>query len=123
MKRTALIAILLVTFVSCQNTDESAATNPMPVLWAVARNEIEQLESTTQKRPVWAATAESDETILSPSKLSSILTDLRLSDSEKRQAFAAFDKAEAVCHYGFECNYHALVYFDLSDKPFHVLNW
>jgi hypothetical protein len=48
---------------------------------------------------------------------------LRVTEAEKEELPAAFKKSSRVIEFGFEGDYHALVFFDEAGKSWKVIKW
>lgn len=116
---------MCVLLTSCIHKEPTVASdlNPMPVIWATIRNEIEVLETKQAAPDQWARKAESSERIFNKEQLTHTVAHLTLPVPEKERLLMYLSSSTQAIHYGFEGNYHALVFFDAQNKPSHVLKW
>jgi hypothetical protein len=100
------------------------AFNPMPDLWAGVRNEIDALERTGAPLSKWKAASGSAERVSTIVRLHEIIRPLKPgSEREKNELDQLFSSAPDTYHFGFEGNFHSLVFFDASQKPIKVVKW
>lgn len=97
--------------------------NPMPSIWQGIRTDIDALEKSKASPLQWEKQSESVEHILDDRQLSQLTAHLSLVESEQTALQWYRSTAAQTIHYGFEGNHHALVFFDLHNKPSHVLKW
>ena len=95
----------------------------MPDAWAAIHSKIDRLENSHATPAEWTKAADGSEKITRISQLHTTLTTLLLDASEQRQLDKLFRTSARTIHFGFECNYHALVFFDSNDRPVRILKW
>jgi hypothetical protein len=96
----------------------------MPDSWAGVRNEIDTLERTGAPLSKWKAASGSTERVSTILRLHEITKPLKLgSELEKSELDRLFSIAPDSYHFGFEGNFHALVFFDPSHQPIKVVKW
>ena len=85
--------------------------NPMEALWAQIRTQIEDLETRGAPVDEWQEAAETSNPILTKEELRQHCgSHLQQSD------IFAFGEAGRVFHFGLECNYHAVVFFEKQGR-------
>jgi len=104
-------------------TEVEIVPNPMPVIWEAVRNDLIQLEKIGAPPAQWAQKAEQSEVIRNQRQLAVVTEHLNLSGAEKAALLRHYQGAAETIHYGFEGNYHALVFFTDKSFPDHVLRW
>jgi len=94
----------------------------MPGIWSSIRADIVRLEAKHAPKHEWnEATSESSKITSIQSLLETVPPDIAENDGS---AIAdLFSKSSEVVHYGFEGDYHAVVFFDVSKRPIKVLKW
>lgn len=98
--------------------------NPMPDIWAAVRNEIDMLERTGAPLLKWKEACGSSEQISTVLRLHEITKPVRLeSEQERTELDQLFSSNPDTYHFGFEGNFHALVFFDASHRPIKVVKW
>ena len=95
----------------------------MTGLWASVGDEIRSLEDTKSIKAKWSAAAESEEPVKTREQLDGILNRSRLSEQERTQARQMFKAGQLIAHFGFDADYHALVFFDATQRPARVFAW
>ncbi|HYF36231.1 MAG TPA: hypothetical protein VD994_13135 [Prosthecobacter sp.] len=95
--------------------------NPMPQIWAGIVEGILTLERRRAPRPEWRAAAEFEEVVRSRKDLEKVVDGLALDDLTEVEAVALYQRSRLVAHYGFEGNFHALVFFDGRGRALKVL--
>lgn len=125
-----LCALAMLAACGSQSTREpspiepfSLTDNPMPKIWAGVVDEIRSLEKTKSVKSKWSAAAESEELVKTREQLEGILNRSRLSEQERALARQMFKSGQLIAHFGFEADYHALVFFDATQKPTRVFAW
>lgn len=98
--------------------------NTAPNLWADVRNEIERLERSGAPLSKWKESSESNERVTTILRLHEITESIKFkSEPEKRKFDQLYSSGPETYHFGFEGNFHALVFFDASQNPMEVLKW
>jgi hypothetical protein len=96
----------------------------MDAAWSKIRDGIAKLEDEHAHENDWRKASEPQpELVSSISALQVHTKDLEIAASERVGLPAAFNKSSRVIQFGFECNYHALVFFDESGKSWKVIKW
>ncbi len=90
-------------------------------MFASIRNQIDSLEQSPKSE--WKSATGYAEEIISLEALQELTKDVGFEDHERLQLTKDFVKADSVVHFAFDCNYHALVFFDASNVPFRVEKW
>ena len=103
-------------------TYQEPPINPMPDLWQSIAGDIAELERSHAPKKEWDHKAESGRTVRDTTELSAVLSQSGLSPSDRSEAILRFKNVEEVVHYGFESNFHALVFFK-NDAPLLVKKW
>lgn len=122
----AALTGIAVVMMSCgprlSEAHQEKPINPMPEIWQSTTEDISTLEQSRASRKEWDRKAESRQTVHNTTELSATLARSGLSSRDRTEAARRFQDAEAVVHYGFEGNFHALVFFR-SGTPFLVKKW
>jgi hypothetical protein len=120
----------LVALISCSHKgqdDRSAALPPFPNImeaaWAGIRADIDKLEVGHARLDEWKKSTPEFNAISSLPALKENTQNLGISDDEQRELHDAFAKSSSVFHFGYECNYHALVFFDAAKRAWKVIKW
>ena len=121
--------VLLMGIVCIAGCSHRVNYDPSPVppdgmedeIFASIRNQINSLEQSPKSE--WKSATGHAEEILSLEALRELTKDVGFEDHERMQLTEDFAKADSVTHFGFDCNYHALVLFDVSEMPFRVAKW
>lgn len=93
--------------------------NPMQAAWGVIAEEINELERTHAAVAEWRRGSESAVLVNSEEELLALVPS-GLSNKLVRLEFA---RSAKVIHFGFECDYHALVFFDGGGRAREVFKW
>ncbi len=101
----------------------SVMANPMPNIWASVVDEILRLEKTKSTKSEWSAVAESEELVEAREQLEGILNESKLSEQERMLALQMFQSGPLITHFGFDADYHALVFFDATQRSTRVFAW
>lgn len=95
----------------------------MPETWvSIARN-IKSLETKRATEGKWIEASDSSDTVHTVSEMLVLVTTLNLTPAERKEIQEAFEDSVAVRHFGFECNFHALVFFDQAGTGWKVMKW
>lgn len=98
--------------------------NPMDTAWSGIRDGINKLEDQHANEDGWRKASEPPpEVISSISDLHERTKHLEITVTEREGLPAAFNRSSRVIHFGFEGNFHALVFFDESGKSWKVIKW
>ena len=95
--------------------------NPMPSIWAGIVDKIADLESRQATIQEWDQAAESAHVIKDGQELIQFVNLRGFSSSERFLSTENFRKASVVKHYGFGCNFSALVFFGNNKRPICVI--
>lgn len=127
------ILALAVHFAGCQTSsstrglESSSATqasDPVPDIWAGARNEIDTLERTGAPLSKWTEASDSSERVSTIVRLHEIIKPLNPGATQEKSEFAKlFSSAPDTYLFGFEGNFRSLVFFDASHQPMKVVKW
>lgn len=117
-------------FVGCQS-HEPVVTNEanlMLGIWAGVMDGINKLEDAHASEDEWRKASvpppePKPEVVRSITALNELTKDLGLTDAQRLELPAAYNKSSRVIHFGFECNYHALVFFDDAKRAWKVIKW
>lgn len=127
---TLALAVLLAgcqTPSSTQNLNAPSATQapiPVPDLWGSVRNEIDSLERTGAPLSKWKETSETSERVSTIARLHEIIKPLKPgSEQEISELERLLSSTPDTYHFGFEGNFHSLVFFDASHQPTKVVKW
>lgn len=127
MRRFADYLILLAVlagFGSCSSKVETVPVpNPMDSIWAGIRDEICHLEETHATLDEWRQRAAEEQVLQSADELLSTLRETSLTDVDLAEALRKRSSAAKVIHFGFDCDYHALVFFDKGNRAESVIKW
>jgi hypothetical protein len=92
--------------------------------WSRIRDRIDKLGDEHAHEADWRKASEpQSEVVSSISDLHEQTKDLEITAAEREVLPAAFNKSSRVVNFGFECNYHALVFFDQAGKCWKVIKW
>lgn len=83
----------------------------MPGIWHSIGAQVAALQSSHALKTQWAEAAEFSQPVQSMKDLLRVLSQSRLSESDIRQVRSHYREGCDLVHYGFEADYHALVYF------------
>ncbi len=121
---TVLLCSTVVVCAGCHSTRKPQRVetfNPMPSLWAGIRQSIDTLESNHAPVSEWDAASDSATRIETRAELDAVLSNITRNGGDK-QTMAEWDRWSPVVHYGFECDYHALVFFE-KGRASRVFKW
>ena len=96
--------------------------NPMPTLWTGIREDIDKLEARQASQSEWDKLAAEKLRITSVAKLLEMVPQ-PLSKSEAEEITERFHTSALTVHYGFDSNFHALVFFDSELRARKVIKW
>ena len=94
----------------------------MPAIWSGIRTDIDKLEARHAPKTDWDKSAPENFRITSIAKLLEVVPQ-PLSKSEAEDISDQFRTSALTLHYGFDCNFHALVFFDGEMKSRKVIKW
>lgn len=123
------VCVLAVDLMSCAHEKPTQPiSNPMEAAWAGVRSAINKLDEDHASEDEWRKAnvpppEPGPEVVRSIAALSELTKDLGLTDAERLELPAAYNKSSQVVHFGFECNYHALVFFDDAKRAWKVIKW
>ncbi len=85
------------------------------------RSEVDSLEGASKDK--WISGSGSHEEIKSLKELQELIQPISFTDSERMQLMTDFGRAHSTTHFGFDGNYHALVFFNSSGIPIREEKW
>lgn len=94
----------------------------MPAIWSGIRADIDKLEATHAPKTDWDKSAAEKIRITSIAKLPEVIPP-PLSESEADEMSNQFRASALTVQYGFDCDFHALVFFDTEMKTRKVIKW
>lgn len=98
--------------------------NPMDAAWSKIRHGIDKLEEEHASEKEWRKASEPQPKVLgSAADLYDQTKGLKIASSENDDLSAAYYRSSRVIHFGFTCDYHALVFFDEAGKSWKVIKW
>lgn len=116
-----------VFFVGCANREAAVSNdnNPMPRIWAGIGAGITELENAHAPEDAWAkeATGADPRPIRSLAELMEETKELNLTPRDRAGLPDDFSNSSRVVHFGFDCDFHALVFFDDSKRAWKVIKW
>lgn len=115
------VAFGIIGFLGCSETPIDQRPVPDEILFKPMRDEIASLENAAKSE--WKSTAGSSDEIKSRKDLERITEGLVFGEGEWEAILADYDRAASVTHFGFDGNYHALAFFNSSQRPFRVEKW
>ena len=95
----------------------------MERIWASIRERIDSLEARRASHVEWSRAADESRDITDLASLRSTLAPAKLSSAETQRIEALFRSSRRTVEYGFEGDFHALVFFDSADRAMHVVKW
>lgn len=120
------LSLLVLPLLSCSSSQEGAqipVVNPMPAIWDSTRNEIVRLKEAKATASQWKEKAESSEKVVSKKALAQLTHDVDLTDAERASLLKQHQNSAQTVHYGFEGNFHALVFFNSQGSAQNTLLW
>ena len=116
--------LLLMQMACTQHKTVQPVSNPMDAAWSQIRGGISELEIRHANEQDWRKASEPGPQVISSiSALRDQIKGLNITDSEREALSTAFRQSSRVVHFGFECNYHALVFFNEAGKCWKVIKW
>ncbi len=94
----------------------------MPALWSGIKADIDKLEARQAPKSEWDKSAAEKLRITSIVKLLEVMPQ-SLAKSEADEISDQFHTSALTVHYGYDCDYHALVFFDAGMKAQKVIKW
>ena len=85
------------------------------------RDKIDSLERSPKNE--WIASTDSCEQINTIKELEDLIQPISFSEDERRQLLSDYEQAHTTYHFGYEGNYHALVFFTSTGNPIRVEKW
>ena len=101
---------------------QSTAINPMPAIWTGINARIAQLEETRAPKLEWDKSASESCQIRSLHHLREVMPS-SFGKPDDGEPPSLFKDSTMVVHYGFDCDFHAVVFFDAKMKPSKVIKW
>lgn len=117
---------LLFVQVACTQPQalQQPVANPMDAAWSRIRDGINKLGDQHANENDWRKASEPEPKVIrSMADLHEQTMELEITASEREELPAAFNKSSRVIQFGFECNYHALVFFDEARSSWKVIKW
>lgn len=99
-----------------------APFNPMPGIWASILADIDQLKQNQASRTEWTKASDSATEIKTIEELRQVIKDTGApvdeikNKSDQAQMEKLFRTSHCIIHFGFECNFHEIVFFDEKDR-------
>lgn len=120
-----LSAAVFATLGSCSidSVPVTPMPNPMEHIWAGIGSKIVHLEESHATVDEWTKAAGEVTRIRNAEELRGSLRYTELSSEEMDRALAEFSSATRTIHFGFDCNYHALVFFGKNNRSSYVIRW
>ncbi len=119
-----LCGLLFMQVACTQHKAVQPVFNPMDAAWSRIREGISKLENEHAPEIEWRKASEPQSSVVaSVSDLQDQTKSLEITDSERELLRAAFKRSSRVIHFGFEGNFHALVFFDAAGKSWKVTKW
>ena len=126
MNSTATMSLLMASSLfaaGCATRPATAVTyNPMPEFWASIAGGIAALKKVNATRTQWTKAADSASPILTVAQLhTAIAATGAPADAVERQRQldhleSLFHTSRRTIHFGFECDHHAIVFFDSQGR-------
>ena len=127
MNRKWCLCVLSVVLLACsQHKPVQPVYNPMEAAWSGIRENINKLESEHVFEDEWRKAAElhpEPKAVQSITELKKQTEGMEFTSLERDQLTKDFNISSRVIHFGFECNYHALVFFDDAKRAWKVIKW
>jgi hypothetical protein len=122
MKKPFQVIWVLLLF-GCAHTYPLPESNPNGTeeMFASMRSEVDVLEGASKEN--WISGSGSHQEIQSLRELDELIQPISFTETERMQMFSDYKKAHSVAHFGFDGNYHALVFFNSSGNPIRVEKW
>lgn len=95
----------------------------MEAAWAGIRAGIDKLEDDHAHLDEWKKSTSQFRAVSSLTALTEETRNLSISDVERKELAEDFAKSSSVFHFGYECDYHALVFFDNARKAWKVIKY
>lgn len=92
-------------------------------MWSKVGDQIELLESKNATQREWKSASESEVLIKSSEQLAELIERSRLEPKVKSDILQGYNPNRLTAHYGFDADYHALVFFDKVQKSTRVFKW
>lgn len=124
--RIAVFAVVPVLSLGCSTEierDKRDTLNPMESVWASVSADIDRLERAHAPRSEWIKAASDSTRVSSLPQLHSIIVGVHLEETERQHLDHIFRSSQRTTLFGFEQNFHALVFFDARDVSTHVVKW
>jgi len=120
-----ILSAVLIAMVSCGSTKVVVPSqpNPMESIWADILSNIVRLDAMHASMADWQKSSTEEHPLRSSDEVRTVLKSTRLTLDEVDQAVRAFKAASRSVHFGFDCDYHALVFFDKKDRSSSAILW
>ncbi len=122
---TCLLQLMtILCIVSCEDARTSSGhVNPMLGIWNQIASTIDNLEASKATPDKWAANAEHSEEVHTEQQMSLLIARMAMPADERAALVRIYKSSDKVVHYGFEGDFHALVFFDDQSKAQRVVKW
>lgn len=118
-------AIWVIGLVGCAQSSPDNNTEKInsgaEEMFATSRSQIDSLENSSKAD--WIKSSGSHEEIESLAELKQLIHSVSFTEAERSQLAVDFHQAHSTTHFGFDCDYHALVLFDSSGTPIRIEKW
>ncbi len=95
----------------------------MPEIWKSIADGITNLETESAAESEWIEASESSEPVTTVSQALFLANRLDMPRTQRKEISDAFGTSATVRHFGFECDFHALAFFDRHGKAWKVIKW
>ena len=120
-----IILAVLIALVSCESTKVVVPSQPnlMKSIWADIRSNMARLNEAHASMADWQKSSTEEHPLRSSYEIRKVLKSTHLTLDEVDQAVKAFKAASRSVHFGFDCDYHALVFFDEKNRSSSAIFW
>ncbi len=114
-----------IALVSCDSTKDAPPPppNPMESIWADIRSKVVGLDESHASRAEWQKASCEQYPLQSADEVRNVLKETSLTQNEVDEAAEAFKTASQTIHFGYDCDYHALVFFDRNGNSSSAILW
>jgi len=95
----------------------------MELIWEGIRGKIVYLEESHATLAEWREAGPQEQRLNDVDEARYSLEGTGLAPEDIDQALARLPRATKTIHFGFDCDYHALVFFDKTDRASSVIKW
>ena len=116
---------VVMSLVSCGSTKVASPPppNPMESIWSGIRSRMVRLDESHASRAEWQKASCEQHHLQSADEVRKMLKETSLTQDEVGKATAEYKTASRTIHFGFDCDYHALVFFDRNDNSSSAILW